>query len=571
MQIIDDYNLWLSTVTDTDLLNDLRNIYGNEEEISDRFNSELRFGTAGLRAEMGAGPNRMNIYTVRRAACGLASYLRKTEPGNHVAIAYDNRTNSEKFAKTTAAALASNGIAVRIFPIITPVPVLSYAIRNLQCCAGVMITASHNTSEYNGFKCYNKDGCQMTDAASAAVTAEIDKLEPLISQIGSFDEFIASGLISYIDADLLEGYYQSVLSQSLFQGNVSAANLKVLYTPLCGTGLTHVQEVLERLGIKQLDIVESQKTPDPKFKTCPNPNPELETVFTESYKTAKRQKPDIILATDPDCDRLGVAVRSDGGYQLLSGNEIGILLANYLLSGRSEKGALPKNPVIAKSFVATPMVSALAKSYGCRTENLPVGFKYIGEFMTALEEGGQADCFILGFEESNGFITGMYARDKDAVLASMLVSEMAAWYKLGGLTLLDVLSSLYKEYGTYYDKVQSVTVKDMNAIAVFMDSLRANIPDMISGIPVTAASDYWLSEKVDLLTGERQGINLPATNALAYELGKTAKLTVRPSGTEPKLKLYYNSCADNMDEAKAVVNGLKSAMTALLAEQGLIR
>lgn len=545
MEIKELYSKWLEKATDAEIQNELKAIADDENMIRDRFFKSLEFGTGGLRGVIGAGTNRMNIYTIGLAAQALADYLKNNGVENgKVAIGYDSRIKSDVFAKTTAAVLAKNGIHAYIFPQLVPTPVVSFAVRELNCDGGVCVTASHNPSEYNGFKCYGADGCQMTDFDAGEVSACMDKLDIFDGvKYGDFDKLLAENKIEYISEDVCQAYISNVLSCEINGKACEDANLSVVYTPLCGAGNRFVREVLDRAGVKNVTVVPEQEKPDGTFPGCPYPNPEIREAFTCALKLAEDIKPELLLATDPDSDRVGIAVRKDDDYVLMSGNEVGALLVNYLLSMRKEKGTLPANPVVIKSIVTGDLGARIAESYGCECRNVLTGFKYIGEQMTELLEAGEIERFIMGWEESYGYLAGSYARDKDAVVASMLICEMASYYKLQGKSLLDVMHELYEKHGYYCHRLCNYAFKGeagLKRMAEISDYLRAHALTQIAGQKVVIRRDYLESVEVKE-DGTKTEITLPKSNVLVYVFENGGSLVIRPSGTEPKMKIYLTA------------------------------
>ena len=560
-----EYERWLAAdLEDADLKPELTKIKDNEDEMKERFAVALKFGTAGLRGVLGAGTNRMNIYVVRQATQGLANWV-KTQGGTQtVAISYDSRLKSDVFAKTAAGVLAANGIKVRIYDALMPVPALSFATRYYNCNAGVMVTASHNPAKYNGYKCYNPNGYQMTDEEAAEAYEYIQKVDYFtgIKKV-DFDKAVADGMIEYIGQDVIELFLDEVQKQCVNPDIVKDANLKVIYTPLNGTGNKPVRRILDRIGVKNVYVVPEQENPDGNFPTCPFPNPEIKQVFELGLEMNKTINADLLLATDPDCDRVGIAVPDDKGEPvLLSGNEVGAMLLNYILSERKAKGTLPSSAIAVKSFVSTDLAEVIAKKYNCTFKNLLTGFKYIGELITNLEEEGRASDFVMGFEESYGYLAGTHARDKDAVVASMLICEMAAYYKTKNMNLVDVMNSLYEEFGYYANVVESYTFEGaagMDKMASIMDTLRSNSPKEIAGMPVTAVSDYKTSTVTFADGSPSKTIDLPKSNVLAFDLVNGNKVIVRPSGTEPKIKAYITAIGTNKESAHALADTMVAA------------
>ena len=558
---MEDYKRWLEAdLEDAALTAELEKIAGNEEEIKDRFAVSLQFGTAGLRGVLGAGTNRMNIYVVRQATQGLANWV-KTQGGNQlVAISYDSRINSDVFAKTAACVLAANGIKVRIYDALMPVPALSFATRYYQANAGIMVTASHNPAKYNGYKAYGPDGCQMTDEAADIVYAEILKTDILTgAKMIPFEEGMAAGLIEYVGDDCKEALYDAIKARSVRPGLCKTAGLKLVYSPLNGSGLVPVMRILNDIGIDDITIVPEQKYPDGNFPTCPYPNPEIFEALRLGLELAKSSDADLMLATDPDADRVGIAIKCpDGSYELVSGNEVGVLLLDYIAAGRIENGTMPANPVAVKSIVSTPLADAVAANYGVELRSVLTGFKWIGDQIAGLEAAGEVDRFIFGFEESYGYLAGPYVRDKDAVIGSMLICEMAAYYRSIGSSIKQRLEEIYAQYGRYLNKVDSFEfpgLSGMDKMAGIMNDLRNNPPAEIGGYKVVKVTDYKKPEE----TG------LPASNVLIYGLEGGATVVVRPSGTEPKIKTYFTTLGKDLAEAEAQKDVLANALKPVLA------
>lgn len=542
------YTQWLEKATaDPDLQAELQAIAGQDEEIRDRFYRSLEFGTAGLRGVIGAGTNRMNVYTVGRATQGLADYLNAKYDHPSVAIGYDSRIKSDLFSKEAAAVLAGNGIKVYLYEELEPTPCLSFAVRQLGAQSGIILTASHNPAKYNGYKCYNKNGYQMTDDEAAETYHYIEKVDYFTGiQKANFDAAVADGTVEYIGEKMMTAFLDAVETQCMNRGVCQKADLKVIYTPLNGTGNKPVRAILDRIGVPHVYVVPEQELPDGNFPTCPYPNPEIKQAFELALKMNENIHADLLLATYPDCDRVGIAVMQGGKVRLMSGNEVGAMLLNYLLEMRKQKGTLSQNSVAVKSFVSTDLAQAIAARYGCTFKNLLTGFKYIGEVVTQLESQDRADDFVMGFEESYGYLAGTHARDKDAVVASMLICEMAAYYKLQGLSLGDVMDKIYTDYGYYDNAVVSYTFEGeagMEKMAGIMNHLRQNPPKSLGGSPVVEHSDYQSSLSTDLVSGKSAPIDLPKSNVLEYKAENGCKLIVRPSGTEPKIKTYVTAVA----------------------------
>lgn len=559
------YDEWLEKAdADPDLKVELENIRGNNDEILDRFYRSLEFGTAGLRGVIGAGTNRMNVYTVGRATQGLADYLNDNYDSPSVAIGYDSRIKSDYFSRESAEILAANGIKVYIYDELEPTPCLSYAVRKLKASGGIIITASHNPAKYNGYKCYNSKGYQMTDDEAAQTYEYIKKVDYFtgIKKV-DFNSALSDGKIEYIGEKLIESFLDEVQKQCINPDIVRKADLKVIYTPLNGTGNKPVRKILDRIGVKNVYVVPEQEKPNGNFPTCPFPNPEIKQVFELGLEMNKKIGADILLATDPDCDRVGIAVPDDSGkLVLMSGNEVGAMLLNYILSQKKEKGLLSDNSIAVKSFVSTDLAEVIAKKYNCKFKNLLTGFKYIGELVTNLEAEGRASDFVMGFEESYGYLAGTHARDKDAVVASMLICEMAAYYKTKNMNLVDVMESLYEEFGFYANVVESYTFEGasgMEKMASIMDGLRANAPSKIAGYDVVSVSDYETSKTVFANGRADEKIELPKSNVLAYGLTDGNKLIVRPSGTEPKIKAYITAVGKSREEADSIAAKLIDA------------
>lgn len=558
------YNEWLEKATgDPDLKAELESIKGNDDEILDRFYRSLEFGTAGLRGVIGAGTNRMNIYTVGRATQGLADYLNANYDNPSVAIGYDSRIKSDLFSKEAASVLAANGVKVYIYDELEPTPCLSYAIRYYHTQSGIIITASHNPAKYNGYKCYNPNGYQMTDEEAAEAYEYIQKVDYFtgIKKV-DFDDAVNAGKIEFIGEKVINSFLDEVQKQCINPEIVKNADLKVIYTPLNGTGNKPVRAILDRIGVKSVYVVPEQEYPDGNFPTCPFPNPEIKQVFEIGLEMNRKIGADILLATDPDCDRVGIAVPDKTGeLALMSGNEVGAMLLNYILSQRLEKGTLPKSAIAVKSFVSTDLAEVIAKKYNCTFKNLLTGFKYIGELITNLEKEGRASDFVMGFEESYGYLAGTHARDKDAVVASMLICEMAAYYKTKNMNLVDVMNSLYDKFGYYCNEVKSYTfegAQGMEKMAQIMDTLRQNPPKTIGDFIVTAVSDYKTS-KITFTDGKEEKIELPKSNVLAFALENGNKVIVRPSGTEPKIKAYLTAIGNDKESASKIAKTLESA------------
>lgn len=555
-QIMDQYHRWLKmSVEDEDIVLELKQM--NKEKIEDAFYKNLTFGTGGLRGILGAGTNRMNIYTVAKASQGLANYVKKHFPKTEwkIAVSYDSRIKSDTFAKIAAGVFAANGIHVKIYAELMPTPCLSYAVRSMKFAAGIMVTASHNPSEYNGYKVYGEDGCQITTAAAAEIFQEIEELD-IFDEVHrmAFEEGKKSGMIQYIPEEVYTAYVEEVKKQSLLaECDFVDKNVAIVYSPLNGTGLKPVLRTLKESGYTNITVVPEQEQPDGFFPTCPYPNPEIEEAMTLGVEYAKKKHAEIFLATDPDCDRVGVAVRNtEGTYVLLSGNEIGMLLLDYICTRRTELGIMPETPVMVKSIVTIDMAERIAAHYGVRTVNVLTGFKFIGEQIGILESRGREDSYIFGFEESYGYLTGTYVRDKDGVNGVFLICEMFAYYKKKGLTLLEKLEELYQNYGFCLNTLHSFTfagVAGFEKMQRIMEYFRTSIRSI---------GDKKVQSCLDYVSGVD---GLPKSNVLKFILEDNCSVVIRPSGTEPKLKTYISVSASDMTKAemaeKKLVESLK--------------
>ena len=558
---LEEYNRWLNAdLVDVDLKTELQSIAGDDEAIKERFAVALQFGTAGLRGTLGAGTNRMNIWVVMQATQGVADWV-KTQGGTQtVAISYDSRLKGWNFARDAAGVLAANGINVRIYDELMPVPALSFATRYYNCNAGIMITASHNPAKYNGFKAYGPDGCQMTDDAAAIVYDSIQKTDVLTgAKQMSFAEGVEKGLIKFVGDDCKNAFYAAVEARQVRPGLCKTAGLKLVYSPLNGTGLVPVTTVLGHMGITDITIVPEQEYPNGYFTTCPYPNPEIFEALEKGLLLAKEVGADLMLATDPDADRVGIAMKCpDGSYELVSGNEMGVLLLDYICAGRIEKGTMPEKPVAVMSIVSTPLADKVAEHYGVELRHTLTGFKWIGDQIAQLEAAGEVDRFIFGFEESYGYLAGPYVRDKDAVIGSMLICEMAAYYRSIGSSIKQRLEEIYAQYGRYLNKVDSFEfpgLSGMDKMAGIMSSLRETPPTDFAGRKVVKVTDYTKPEE----TG------LPKANVLIYDLEDGATVVVRPSGTEPKIKTYFTTLGKDLAEAEAEKAALAEACKPILS------
>lgn len=555
MDIKDLYKLWCdSAVDDSDLQTELKDIKNDDEAINDRFYRDLEFGTGGLRGVIGAGTNRMNIYTVRRATQGFADYINEAFSDPSVAVSYDSRIKSDIFAKAAAGVFAANGIKVYIYKELMPTPALSFAVRELGCSAGVMVTASHNPSKYNGYKAYGSDGCQLNLEAAEAVIKKVNALD-IFKDVRtiSFEKAVDDKMVEYISDDVISEYYKNVLDQGINTSLVAGSGIKVVYTPLNGTGNKPVRKILDLIGIKDVTVVPEQEMPDGNFTTCPYPNPEIREALELGLKLCEKVKPDLLLATDPDCDRVGIAVPDENGnYVLFSGNEVGAMLLEYICNQRTEKGTMPANPVTVKTIVTTDIIKKIAEKYGVKVIEVLTGFKFIGEQIGILEKNNEEDRFIFGYEESYGYLAGTYVRDKDAVIASMLICEMTAYYRTQGISLIQARENMYNEYGVFAHTQHSFTFEGasgMKKMDEIMSSLRNNIPVQISGYKVEGFDDYQTRVSKNILTGYTSDIDLPKSNVLAFRLSDGAAVIIRPSGTEPKIKAYYTTTGKTEAEA----------------------
>ena len=558
-----EYERWLAQdLEDPDLAEELRSIAGNAAEIKDRFYQDLEFGTGGLRGILGAGTNRINIHTIRKATQGLANYLNRQGPDAHVAIGYDSRIKSETFAKTAAEVLAANGITAHIYPQLMPTPALSYAVRYLKCRAGINITASHNPAKYNGYKAYDASGSQVALEVADAILHEINRLD-IFADVRHmpYDEAVQAGKIRIIPPQVQEAFLRDVQAQSIL--DCKGSGLKVVYTPLNGAGKACVTEILRRIGVEDVTIVPEQENPDGHFPTCPYPNPEFREALQKGLELCETVQPDLLVATDPDCDRVGIAVRDAGSgeYRLLSGNEVGVLLLDFISKNRLAQGTMPRDPVTIKTIVSTDLADLVAQEYGVQMIGVLTGFKYIGDQIALLEAKGQQDRYIFGFEESYGYLAGSYVRDKDAVNASMLICEMAVYYKRQGLTLLDAMQAIYEKHGYFLNALLNFTfegVEGMEKMKAMMETLRTHPPKELAGSPVTGWSDYQTSRHWE--NGRETPVHLPKSNVLEYRLANGDKVIVRPSGTEPKLKAYLSAKGDTKALSQERIEKLKQAV-----------
>lgn len=553
MDMMENYKRWLGKVTEEDLLTELKAIEGKEEEINDRFYRDLEFGTGGLRGVIGAGTYRMNEHTVARATQGYSNYLNKAATNPSVSIAYDSRNKSDIFAKTAASVFAANGILVNIYKELMPTPSLSYAVRALDCDGGIVVTASHNPAKYNGYKVYGADGCQITLEVADAILAEIEAVDVFDDvKIMDFEAGLSEGKIKYIEDDVITGFIDAVSERALNPKEIDK-NVSIVYTPLNGTGRYCVTRCLKENGYTQITIPKEQEMPDGNFTTCPYPNPEIREALEVGLKKAKEVGSDLLLATDPDCDRVGVAVREGHDYQLISGNQMGILLFDYICKTYKDNGTMPKNPVVVTTIVSTKMIDKIAADYGVEVRRVLTGFKFIGEQIGFLEADGEVDRYIFGFEESYGYLSGGHVRDKDGVNASLLICEMFAHYKAMGISLVQKLNQLYEKYGYFKEALQSITFEGASGakkMADLMESLRTNAPKEVAGYKVIDVKDY------------KAGIgNLPKSNVLEFNMEDDINVLVRPSGTEPKIKMYYLVKGSSEQAGAEIVAALESYFT----------
>lgn len=555
------YDVWAAkAVEDADVVKELDAMKNDPAAMEDAFYRDLAFGTGGLRGVIGAGTNRMNVYTVAKASQGLANYVVKNFPedARKIAVSYDSRIKSDLFSQVASGVFAANGIHVYIYRELMPTPCLSYAVRALQCAAGIMVTASHNPSKYNGYKVYGSDGCQITTEAAAKILQEIEAIEPFndVKKV-SFEEGMASGMIEYIGEDVYTAFVEEVKAQSLVGDTPIDKNVAIVYSPLNGTGLKPVLRTLKESGYTNITVVKEQEQPDGNFPTCPYPNPEIREAMALGMEYAKKYNADLLMATDPDCDRCGIAVRNDAGeYVLLSGNETGLLLLDYICSRRIALGRMPETPVFVKTIVTMDLAEKIAAHYGVRTVNVLTGFKFIGEQIGRLEEKGHESDYICGFEESYGYLTGTYVRDKDAVDAAFMIAEMFAWYKTQGISLLDKLQELYKEYGYCLNTLHSYEFDGSAGFAKMqkiMQDFRKD-PGAFGGKNVEKCLDY--AEGLD---------GLPKSDVLKFLLADNCSVVVRPSGTEPKLKTYISITAENKEAAEELEARIDSDLKEFMA------
>lgn len=562
------YDLWLEKATaDPDLKAELQSVSGDEDGKNDRFYRDLEFGTGGLRGVIGAGTNRMNVYTVKKATQGLAEYILENGVEKSVAIAYDSRIKSTYFAKSAAEVLAANGIKVYIYKELMPTPMLSWAVRCLKCGAGIVVTASHNPAKYNGYKVYGADGCQLTLEAAAIVLDKINNID-IFEGVKSapFDKAVANGTVSYIEDSVIDEYLAKVKEQGLHTDLVASSGLKVVYTPLNGTGNKPVRRILKEIGVENVTVVPEQENPDGNFPTCPFPNPEIREALQKGLDLCESVKPDLLLATDPDCDRVGIAVPDGDHYELFTGNETGALLLEYVCKERIALGKMPEKPVAVKTIVTSDITKAICAKYGVELREVLTGFKFIGEQIGLLEKDGEENRYIFGFEESYGYLAGGYVRDKDAVVASMLICEMAAFYRTQGVTLIEARKKMYDEYGVYFNKLNNFECEGasgMERMKEIMAGLRANAPKAIGDLNVLSVTDYTTGKKT-AADGSVSEVTLPKSDVITYNLEDDASVIIRPSGTEPKIKVYYTTKGATKDDAVALYDKLSADFTKIL-------
>lgn len=567
----DNYELWRSRVTDPELAAELKSIKDNENEIRERFYGELSFGTAGLRGIISAGSNRMNIYTVGRTTQGFADYLNivyTADSALSVVIGYDSRIKSAEFAEYSARVFAANGIKTYLFDSLVPTPLVSYSVRHLGCKGGVMVTASHNPAQYNGYKAYGPDGSQLSVEDSEKVIESIDKVNIFDDvKAVSFEEGQKSGKIIMVGKELTQDYLDEVAKMSIHPGICKESGLRLVYTPLNGAGNKPVRATLARMGMTDVHVVASQEQPDGHFPTCPYPNPEFKEALAEGLKLCAKIGADLLIATDPDSDRMGIAVRNGDEYRLMTGNEVGCLMFDYVFSQRKAESTMPLHPVAARSIVSSIMADAIGQAYGVEVRQVLTGFKYVGELVTELAQEGRENDFLMAFEESYGYLIGSHVRDKDAVVASMLLCEMAAFYKKQGSSLISVMEALYQRFGHYQNKVLNYAfegVEGMQQMKDLMQRLRQNPPSAFASRTVIEISDYAFSRETDLASGQTKIIPLPLSDVLSYQLADGSQVIIRPSGTEPKVKAYLTVKAASEAASRAASDDLEAAVNALI-------
>lgn len=574
MDYKDKLNLWLSSeLIDEDTKGELRNLI-DDKEIEDRFYKDLEFGTGGLRGVIGAGSNRLNIYTVGKATQGLSDYLNENFTEPKVAIAYDSRHMSKEFSEYAARVLAGNGIKAYVFEELTPTPILSYAVRKLGCSAGIVITASHNPKEYNGYKVYGEDGGQVTDIPAKKIITFVNEVQ-CFEDIKAMnkEETLDKNFIEYIGEEVYFNYVEKVKALTIREELVKkyAKDLNIIYTPIHGSGNVPVRRVLKELGYENVKVVKEQELPDGNFPTAPYPNPEDSKVFTLALEMAKELEPDIILGTDPDCDRIGVVVKdNEGSFKVLTGNQVGVLLAHYITASLKEENQLPANGAIISTIVSTDMIKPIGEEYGVEINQVLTGFKYIGEIIGDFEKSN-SKTFLLGFEESYGYLAGDFVRDKDAVVAATMICEMTLYYKSIGKTLYEGLMELYKKYGYYKENLISIELKGKEGqekIGQIIENLRNESISSFGNFKVLYKEDYKLSERKNLVTGQKEEIKLPKSNVIKFILEDNGFLVVRPSGTEPKMKIYLGIKGSSDEDAERKIKELeKLANTTIVSEE----
>lgn len=549
MNEMQQYQRWLVvTEANAELHDELMRIRDDAAAIADRFYRELEFGTGGLRGVLGAGTNRMNVYTVAKATQGYSDYLNQFKQNASVAIGYDSRIHSDDFARTAAEVFAGNGIQVHLYPRLMPTPALSFAVRDLGCDGGVVVTASHNPAKYNGYKVYGSDGCQITTEAAKAIQQAIDGVDPFDDvKRAVFDNAVQAGQIQYIGEDTVDRYQAALATASVLPEGIDK-NVAIVYTPLNGSGISCVPRCLKEHGFTNIIIPDEQKDPDGNFPTCPYPNPEVQEALEVGLRWAEKTQSDLLLATDPDCDRVGVAVKDNEGYALINGNQMGVLLLDFICKMRQQNGTMPQAPVAVKTIVTTPMAKAVAEHYGVQLIDVLTGFKFIGEQIGLLEKKGEVGRYVFGLEESYGYLSGSFVRDKDAVNASLLICEMFAWYKAQGKSLIDVLHELYQKFGYYENRSLSFQFEGAEGFAKMqelMAGLRKNSPAEIAGLQVERVIDY-----------RNDDTGLPKSNVMRFFLEGGAEAVVRPSGTEPKLKVYLTAVGVGQNDATETADRL---------------
>ncbi|MEG2116160.1 MAG: phospho-sugar mutase [Clostridia bacterium] len=555
----------LAELEDEELQQDLESCQGKQDEVFDRFYKNLEFGTAGLRGILGAGTNRMNIYTVGLATQGYANFLKKNFSHPSVCIGFDSRKNSDVFASRAARIFAANGISVYLYNRLLPTPLVSYGIRKLKTSGGIMITASHNPAQYNGYKVFGDDGCQIGPDVADVVLEEIAKLDMFNDvKIMNFDDAVSKGRIQYIFENVIETFYEKVLNERIFGEAITKTDLRIVYTPLNGTGNEPVRKVLDRAGYKDVLVVPEQEYPDPNFTTCKYPNPEFKEALELGLKYAKEKDADILIATDPDCDRVGIAVKSADGYSLMSGNEVGVMLLEYICRGKIEKDIFPRSPVAVKTIVSTPLTDKICQKYKIDLKDVLTGFKFIGNEITKLEKVGKENNYLFGYEESYGYLKGIYVRDKDAVTASLLIAEMTAYYKMKGKSLDKVRNEMYQEYGYFINNTENyafpgATGKDK--MSDIMNNLRTTRLAGVDGLKLVKFADYE-EQYSEVIGASRVPLDFPKSNVLSFSFENDITILMRPSGTEPKIKFYYTTKGETYEQAMEIYKDVSAKMKA---------